>query len=297
MKRKHIKKLNFIIICLLIITSCKKEADNEIPPNIWLKTGTAYVSSDTVIAVGDWFQFGIHSEKGSANITNLVIKKIINGIEQTYLDSGLNSGSLDVDKLYIKGNDINEKWTFIAMDKNRKRSSVSLRIEKDTASVYGSLIKFPEITLGAQQNIDTGSFFNIHDTLIYFLHDAYNNQEKIDILYYFYSSDENSISSPGANIEAGIFTGSYALNNWTIRNETRFLQVPVTTQDFDQMQDDSLLIALYSPPDAKRKAKNLLVDNIYFFLTSDNLLGAFKVLNVDGTDAGSIKISVIIQQQ
>jgi len=78
MKRKHIKKLNFIIICLLIITSCKKEADNEIPPNIWLKTGTAYVSSDTVIAVGDWFQFGIHSEKGSANITTKNIQSLRN---------------------------------------------------------------------------------------------------------------------------------------------------------------------------------------------------------------------------
>jgi len=289
--------LILVVFCLFLFFSCKKNEENTTGPFIQFKTGGQYISSDTSILIGKNFTVGITASKGDANITNFVIK-LDNGTTQTYLDSGLNSATFSLDKILTKGVSQNEAWTFIVRDKNGKTASLSFIITADSSSVYGPVVTYSSVVLGAQNNISTGSFFDIKNNIVYTLSHAYSVQDSVELCYYydFLQGENNVIASPGANIDASVYTGQYALANWTVKNETRYLITTLTGTDFNNITTDSLLIAEYNQPLAKRKAKNLVAGDIYSFKTAKGKFGLFKVLNVNGTDAGTVEVMIKMQE-
>jgi len=191
-----------------------------------------------------------------------------------------------------------EIWTFTVRDKNGKTASVYLKILADSSSQFGTVITIPSIVFGAQNNSNIGSFFDVKNNKIHHLAEAFNIQDSIELCYYydFLQGENNVIASPGANIDASVYTGQYALTNWTIKHETRFIETTLTANDFNNIKNDSLLIALYNVPLAKRKAKNLAVGKIFSFKTSSGKFGIFKVISVNGTGGGTVEIEIKIQE-
>jgi hypothetical protein len=129
---------------------------------------------------------------------------------------------------------------------------------------------------------------------------AYQNQSLIDLVYYFdpITGDNNSIASPGANIDSTLFTGPWPIQSWPVKNTTRFESATISPVSFNSSINDSLILANTFPyASGKRKAKNLTAGNIYSFVSQTGIKGIFKVIDVSGTDAGSIKISLKIQDQ
>lgn len=285
-----------LIILSIIINSCKKENNAGSPPVISLKVDSGYVHTDTTVFIGKTFKAGIIAARGDANITNFMIKLNSNGTE-TYLDSGLNSAGFNIVKYFTKGVNYQDIWTFIVRDKTGKSASISIKIKADSNSVYGPVFTIPSVIMGAQNDTTVGSFLDIKTVTVYNLAQAYTVQDSIDLCYYydFLQGDANVISSPAANIDPSVYTGQYALANWTIKNETRFLATTLTQTDFDGVTNDSLLIASFNYPLSKRKAKNLAAGNIYSFETSKGKFGLFRVLNVTGTDMGTVEIMIKIQ--
>ena len=296
MKRNFLISWTVLIILFSFIVSCKNDNDNGSPPTIHLKTDSGYVHSDTTELIGKIFKVGIVAAKGDANITNFMIK-IAGSNTETYLDSGLNSPGFNITKYLVKGVNSQDVWTFIVRDKTGKSASISIKIKADSNSHYGSVLTIPSIIMGAQNDTTTGSFCDIKTASVYNLTQAYASQDSIDFCYYydFLQGEDNTIASPGANIDASVFTGQYALANWTILNTTRFLATTLTQADFDGVVNDSLLIASFNYPLSKRKAKNLVAGNIYSFETTKSKFGLFRVLSVTGTDAGTVEIMIKIQ--
>jgi hypothetical protein len=301
MKHKIVKI--FAVIALLLIIpsivniSCKKDADDKgAPPTLRLKTDSGYVHSDTVILIGKTFKVGLIATKGDANITNFEIK-IATDTTETYLDSGLNSSGFIIDKYLTKGVSTLEVWTFIIRDKNGNATSISLKIKADPNSVYGPVMTIPSIIMGAQHDTTVGSFADLKNDKVHTLAQAFTIQDSIEMCYYydFLQGEDYEIASPNANIDASVYTGPYALANWTIKNETRYLKTTLTEAMFDGVTNDSLLIATYNVPLSKRKAKNLVASDIYSFKTITGKFGLFRVLNVTGTDAGTVEIMVKMQ--
>ncbi len=300
MKCNLIKFFAFLLIIFTIVnTGCKKDADDEkgAPPTLKFRTDSGYVHSDTTILIGKTFKVGLIAAKGDANITNFMIK-INTGTTQTYLDSGLNSSGFVIDKNLTKGVSAQEIWTFIVRDKDGNATSISVKITADSSSVYGPVYTIPSIILGAQNDSTVGSFFDFRNNKVHTLAQAFALQDSIELCYYydFLQGENNEIASPNANIDASVYTGQYALANWTVKNETRYLKTTLTDAQFYGAVNDSILIATYNVPLSKRKAKNLAVGDIYSFkTTTSGKFGLFRVMNVTGTDAGTVEIMVKMQ--
>ena len=280
----------------VILMACHKEEEATNGPSLKFDVESGFVHYDTTELIGSTFKVGVIAVSGDVNITNFMIK-VTTDSTQKYLDSGLNSASFNITKFLVKGVSKEEIWTFIVRDKAGKSASLSIKITADSNSTYGPVITIPSILLGAQNNTTVGSFLDIKNILVYNLTDAFGAQDSIEICYYydFLQGENNVIASPNANIDASVYTGQYTLTSWTVHNETRFLQTTLTSSDFTGISNDSLLIASYNTPLSKRKAKNLAAGDIYSFKTSKGKFGMFKVINVNGTDGGTVEIMVKIQ--
>lgn len=276
---------------IFLFLSCGKDDEKEVNPTLSFVVSPGYLSHDSTLAVGASVNVGILAEKGSANLTNFIIK--VNN--EVYLDSGMNTASMNFVRKISKGLDSLETWTFIIRDKNGNSASVSFNLLKSQTSAFGEVNEYQSLLLGAQNNTSTGSFFSFISKKVYTLSEAFQKQDSIDLVYY-YGSEGNTIASPGANIETGVFTGSAALENWSVRRTTRFKTAGFTQTEFETMANDSLLIASYGISEGNRKAKYLTSGNIYVFKTQSGKYGVFLVKTVNGTADGNIEIAVKIQK-
>ena len=290
------KLLTILVLLIFVISACKKEESNHPPPSIRFVTESGFVYHDTTLALGETFKIGILADNPNVNLTNFIIR-VESDIIETFLDSGMNAASLDYEKVFTKGIKNSEKWTFIIRDRDLKSSEISINIKRDTSSAYGNIVYFPAVEMGAQNNI-TSSFYSLSEGEVYTLEVAYLNQDIIDLCYFydFIDTDENTIASPGANIDASVYPGDSGLDNWSTRRTTRFKFTELTEEEFENATNDSLLIATYGQSEGKRKAKNLQSGNIFSFKNQDGKTGLFLVHSVIGTDEGTINISIKVQE-
>ncbi|MGC9375578.1 MAG: hypothetical protein ACP5DQ_11130 [Bacteroidales bacterium] len=162
---------------------------------------------------------------------------------------------------------------------------------------------FKTVTLGAQNNTTTGGFYSIVNDQVYTLEDAFANQELIDFLCFYELTETHAnyttIASPGANIKE-IFAGNYDFENWDTTKTTYLYQLEeteFTPEQFDALtKTDEIIESLYDAENAKRKAKDLKVDDIYAFQTEDGAYGIFKVTAVTQGEDGSVEFKYIIKK-
>lgn len=162
---------------------------------------------------------------------------------------------------------------------------------------------FKTVTLGAQDNTTIGGFYSITNNKIYTLEKAFENQETIDFLCFYELTETHqnytTIASPGANIKE-IFAGDYDFENWDTTKTTYLYQLvesEFTPEQFDALTEtDAIIESLYDEENAKRKAKDLQVDDIYAFKTEDGSFGIFKVTSVTPGEDGSVEFKYIIKK-
>lgn len=288
-------QLRIVIIIMLLNVACKKDNETVLPPSIMLMSEQGYISSDTSISPGNEIRFKVLMQKGDLDITNFMIDVYTDDV-QHYFDTGMNVSYLQWQGVFIKSSAAIEEWQFIVRDRDGNSSSTSLKITLDTSNSYQPLQHYSPVLLGAQDNQQEGACFDIADSTISFCSEASGDtaiQSGIDIIYYYSPEDENTIASPGANIEDGIFAVNPA--SWTIKNTSRYMKASISPEEFLESINDSIIIANYDEGEAKRKAKKLKQDDIYTFRTQDGRLGMFLVNEVSGTTDGSINISLKTQ--
>lgn len=294
LKMKNI--IGILGLVIIALSACKKEEPDTPPPTIRFVEESGFVFQDTLLALGETFKIGILADNPAANLTNFIIRVETDDIE-TFLDSGMNAPSLSYEKSIQKGIKESEKWTFIIRDRSSNSSQISLIIKRDTSAEFGNIQFHPSVELGAQSN-STASFYSLAEAKVYAQEEAFLNQDKIDFCYYydFIDTDENTIASPGANIDESVFPGENGLSKWSIRLTSRFKLSDVTEEEFDQAINDSLLLAAYGQSDGNRKAKNLQGGKIFAFKNEDGKVGLFLVNSISGTDEGKVNISIKVQE-
>ncbi len=279
----------------LLFLACNRDDGPQQSPQIHLLHQSGMVSSDTTIAVGQLMTFAITAQAGSANLTNLIaMRGGTQQITQRALDTSMNMQKFSVAKTFTKNLGETEFPTFIIRDKNRLSDSVSVVIILDITSGFGPIKDFVSLILGAQNEVDRGSFFSFISGETYTLNGAFQNQELIDLVYYF-GEDDYTMGSPGANIEDRIFESTP--DDWDVRRTTRFIAIDLTQEVFENAQNDSLLIASYTEGEGKRIAKFLSPGKTFSFQTQDLKYGIFRMTEVEDTDAETVKIDVKIQDK
>lgn len=296
--KKHIRFFLLISFILTIFYSCEDEETSGSNPAIQFILNADYISSDTIISVGDSIKVGIAAEyNGTDYLTNLIAN--VNG--ESYISLGYNHKIIEEELTLVKGLADIEEWEFVVRDKAGHSASIGFTITKNPIVEYGEIDEFLNITLGAQNNTGFGSFLSLSNGLVYNLEEAYNNSGLIDIVYYydnFDAMDECVLASPGANIGETAFPCEFAIANWDTINTTRYsaAKLSITPEEFDAAANDSILIAnSFAFESGKRKAKSLVPDDIYSFVRG-NRTGLFKVVSTSGTDNGYIIIDVKIQK-
>ncbi len=278
---------------MLIFLSCKNEV-KDIAPEIKLKIDTATIWKDTVLHPGHLMNFEIEASSGEIPITNLVIS-LNNGTEQVFLDTGMYTHTLRYKVSINKGISQKETWTFMVMNEQRQKSFISVTIHLLPGTQFGEIDTVSMITIGAQGNTTTGSFFSIETQQTYFLEQAYGNQALIDMIYY-YDIYESTLSSPAENDVPSIFTGTFGISNWSIRNESRYNLTQLSGNDFDAASNDSLLIVSYDPVNAKRKGKFAKPGDVWAFRNQHGKLGLLYIHSITGSTQGQMVCSVKIQK-
>lgn len=283
-----------ILVFLTFIIGCTEKDMGVKGPFIRLNSGSNIISSDTIVSPGQLMRFDISAFKGDNNITNFLI--IVNSdSSRVFYDTGMNVAAFNWTGSFAKSFYDNEIWEFIVRDRFGRSHTVSILIRNDSLQGPGPIYTYSGVKLGAQSGTTAGGFLSLSDQLVYFIHDAFDNQEKIDMIYYV-GDDDQTIASPGANIEDGIFQEEYAPKNWSYRNTTRYIKTSISSEEFNHIQNDSILLVAYVEGEGKRKAKNLAEGDVYSFKTQNTKYGMFLVTEILGSETGTVKIDIKIQK-
>jgi hypothetical protein len=302
MKKSLLYLLLGSLMLSLIAVSCKKD-ENPVPPTISLLSGNEYTAAGAVVMVGGKLRFGITAAGPDANITNLVVKKIMpDGSVKVVLDSGLNTPAFSVNKTFYQNVEDEARWTFQVMDKNRQFATTAITIYKDPASAWGGIFEYNAIVMGFQNNTTYGHFLIPSTGKVYFADTAFLNQTLIDIVTYYY--DDGGIPSPTfsspAETGGGITEYYPVIDSWSSKNYTKWdISVdtePVPVAAFDACHNDSLLIVTYDDVWGKRKFKYAYPGVVIPFLTASGKKGLVRVITADNDPAGAITFSLKIQQ-
>lgn len=288
-------RLVLLVLVFPVFISCMKENGPSVGPDLALVADPGYVSGDTLVSPGKSISFKVAMTGGSEKLTNFYIE--VTGAGQTavrYFDTAMFVDNLLWTGRFYKSPASHETWTFIVRDRQGGSVRKTLNILGDTVSYYGPVNNLVQLVLGGQNNDQAGCFYSFASETVYNTSLAKENQGLIDLVFY-YGDDEQTIASPGANIEDGIFISGLSPVDWEIRNTTRYIKTDLSPEDFNNINNDSLLIARYVDAEGKRKAKNLADGDIYVFKTQQNRLGMFRVNSVTGTGEGMINLDVKIQ--
>lgn len=283
--------LSYLFI-LNIMFSCDEPKIYPEPEISFIKA-KGCLFTDTSLMTGDKVKVMVKAVKAEGALTYLNVSRFTNG-RQIVLDSGLHCKELFYTCYIEKSVADTEIWVFKVMDKFRMKDSICLTLFRASGGKFSS-IKTYQVTLGAQNNVGKGSFLNFSDSIIFNLYDAFNHQNMIDLVYY-YGQYESTLASPAETDVPSIFTGTYSISNWTIKNETRYLITLLTPSDFNQATNDSLLITAYDVVNAKKKAKYLKPNMIVSFQGVDKRKGLIKVKSVNGKEEGDISLEIKIQE-
>jgi len=275
--------------------SCNKPEADAVPPTIELISEGGLVFSDTSAQVASSIHFKVHCKwNGENTLTNFIV--LNNGIR--VVDDGMNTREFEKNVELVKGSKDVDSVKFTIRDIRGASSSISLNIFKESGSGGGDLIRINNINLNAQSSPLGKSFLSTSDGITYTLQEAHGTQENIDLLYYYdnITADANTIASPGANLDASIFTGTFGLSNWTTKNTARFIKINLSQQQFDTIVDPIFVVNSYNAI-GNRKAKTLVAGDVYSFkLENSGKYGILKISEVQGQEYGSVGLSIVMQK-
>lgn len=293
----HTLRVAFLCISVFVfLYSCKKEIAEYTNPSLEFILEEGFISNDTSAKVGDTLSIKVLAKSLSEYPLSTLRFERITPTDTIRIDTGMHLQSIIMDKKIIKSVAEWELWNITARDRNRKESNtLSFKIDMEESSSHGDIKHIPSINFGFQNNNENDGFYSLSHQAIYDLEDAYSMQEDIHLVSFYdnTSEDEHAISSPGGNIPDGIYEGSHGVENWDIRNTTRFILSDISEEDFDLCSNDSLIYATtFAFETGKRKAKNLKSKDIFAFVSDQGNFGLFKVKSLSGNEAGKVEIEI-----
>jgi hypothetical protein len=289
---------------LILISACVKQSDDKLPVITFI-TEPGYYSKDSIVKTGQNILVGIHASSEDEAITNLVVSLETPNGKETAIDSGLYKNSFLFSRNISFGAGDWEKWTFTVMDKNRNKASVSIRLERDTASVFGSIISYPSIILGTQHNANTGQFLLTSNGSVLTETAASAVQDLVNIILYYgdlqVPETYYTFSSPNETDAPNYYP---SLNSWTTpKNEIRYKadSLSISSSIFNACNNDSLIISNYTSATAgKRKFKNAKTGYVIPFQFSigptAGKRGLIYVKSCSSLPGGTMEIALKMQE-
>ncbi|MCB0431429.1 MAG: hypothetical protein H6585_10300 [Flavobacteriales bacterium] len=134
MKTSVTSLLAMACLATTLLTSCKKETDPHIPPDVVFKTGAGYTSSDATVGMNDTLLVGITATKTEDDLKSYNISYAYDGTTTTttfynYLMQASEYTGYSKDTTLITRNTAGtEKWVFSIVDRDGNITQLTLNL-------------------------------------------------------------------------------------------------------------------------------------------------------------------------
>lgn len=295
------KYLIFSVFISILFFSCEKEQNFE-KPLLSLKTDFDFIADNSEVPIGGKIKIGFTVESKNSYISNIRINRIINEEISNQLDAGIwISAKIDTFFLFTKGSATKETWEILILNSNRDSAKISFIVNLGAGSGYGEINYFPSILLSYPQNSEYSHFLDFETGTTYNSDNISGFEATVDMCAFFYvTSGKNSptITCPGYS---SVPTYYPEVLNWATRNSTNYDYRStdynlVSITDFDNAQNDSLLITAFQPNYVSGLDKFCYTGKVIPFKNSNGKYGIIKVIRADETENGTMEIAVKIQK-
>ena len=291
-----------VLLILLVFAGCTPD-EKETTPLVLLRTGSAFTADGTAVATGGVLRFGLSISGGGGAITNLVVRRISDGVAITETDRGMfiDYGGLDTNLTYTRGYGQVEKWVFTVMNSNRDTASASMTVLKGAGSAWGEINYHLSVRLGLQDNNSLPHFVDLHAGIAYDASGVTGHEAEVDMACFWYLT--SGTSSPTLTCPAYSSSLAYypLFGSWSVKNQTMYDYYTsdnnlVTPAQFELATNDSLLVNAYKPGSISGQSKYAYTGKVVPFRTADGKYGLIRVIRADESPEGEMEIAVKIQK-
>jgi hypothetical protein len=286
---------------LMFLSSCSSDetTPGDIHPALNFVGGSGYISGDAILDASTTFTVGLNafsSTESNAKLTNFKVTRVYKNKPSVVLDSTINVSQFSIDLDYTTVPEAGvENFIFTITDKDGVSKELSFNITTVVTTGPGPINTFSMKIMGAQGST-TGSSFASIDGTVYDLADAKINAAKIDWLYFYGATNFATIAAPDDPDAKDVFNNATnGLQTWSVLNPTRFKKI-ATAVDWNSITNDSLIVILTESGVDLTKANNLDITDVVGFVSATGKKGLIRVEEITGTNAGTMTISVKVQQ-
>lgn len=292
----------FALLIIIALAGCVKDNPGT-TPLILLKSGGAFTADGSAVAPGGALRFGLSVSGGGGAITNLVVKRISDGVAVIEADKGMyiSYGGLDTTLIYTRGYGQTERWVFSVMNSYRDTASVSLTVLKGVGSAWGEISHHQSIRIGLQENTSLPHFVDLHAGIAYDATGVTGHESEVDMAAFWYLTSGTSSPTLTCPAYSSALTYYPLFGSWSAKNQTMYDYYTsdnnlVTPAQFDLATNDSLLVNAYRPGSVSGQSKFAYTGKVVPFRTADGKYGLLRVIRADETPEGEMEIAVKIQK-
>ncbi len=169
-----------------------------------------------------------------------------------------------------------------------------------TPVTYGQINTYSARLLGGQTTDSAGSFFSTSSGFVIRSVDAGASttlQGSIDLVYFYGSTNLASIGAPNDATVALAHANNTTLQNWTIKNNTKFVATALTPATFTASLNDSLIKSIDTATISATLVPQLTVGKVVAFKTAAGKYGLYHVAAIEGTDGTNRTITIDVKVQ
>jgi hypothetical protein len=296
----RLKAAAFLV--LLVLVRCTPEEQGT-TPLVLLKGGSTYTADGSAVSPGGILRFGLSVSGGGGAITNLVVRRISDGVTVTEADRGMfiSYGGLDTTLTYTRGYGQVEKWVFSVMNSHRDTASVSMTVMKGAGSAWSEISYHPSIRIGLQENSSLPHFVDFHTGTAYDAAGVSGHEAEVDMAAFWYLTSGTSSPTLTCPAYSSALTYYPLFGSWSVKNQTMYDYYTsdnnlVTPAQFELAANDSLLVNAYRPGSVSGQSKFAYAGKVVPFRTADGRYGLLRVISADETPAGEMEIAIKIQK-
>lgn len=291
-----------VLLPLLVLAGCTPE-EPETTPLVLLKGGGTYTADGSAVAPGGTLRFGLSVSGGGGAITNLVVRRISDGVAVTEADRGMyiSYGGLDTTLTYTRGYGQAEKWVFSVMNSHRDTASASLTVLRGAGSAWGEIYYHHSIRIGLQENSSLPHFVDLHSGTAWDAAGVAGHEAEVDMAAFWYLTSGTSSPTLTCPAYSSALTYYPLFGSWSVKNQTMYDYYTsdndlVTPAQFELADNDSLLVNAYRPGSVSGQSKFAYTGKVVPFRTADGKYGLLRVIRADETPSGEMEIAVKIQK-
>lgn len=291
-----------VLLLVVALAGCTPQ-EPETTPLVLLKGGGTYTADGSAVAPGGTLRFGLSVSGGGGAITNLVVRRISDGVAVTEADRGMyiSYGGLDTTLTYTRGYGQAEKWVFSVMNSHRDTASASLTVLRGAGSAWGEIYYHHSIRIGLQENSSLPHFVDLHSGTAWDAAGVAGHEAEVDMAAFWYLTSGTSSPTLTCPAYSSALTYYPLFGSWSVKNQTMYDYYTsdndlVTPAQFELADNDSLLVNAYRPGSVSGQSKFAYTGKVVPFRTADGRYGLLRVIRADETPSGEMEIAVKIQK-